>query len=138
MKSARPFECPWPDALAAALDRYLETHRPRITEGGRKPRRPCDALWLSRNGTPMKTSPLADRVTIRTREEWGAPINPHTFRHIAATEIATHDPANVTDIKAVLGHSRTGVGEKHYNRARMLDAAERHQASVAARRNGRR
>jgi integrase len=86
----------------------------------------------------MKTSPLADRVTIRTREEWGAPINSHTFRHIAATEIATHDPANVTDIKAVLGHSRTGVGEKHYNRARMLDAAERHQASVAARRNGRR
>jgi integrase/recombinase XerD len=33
MKSARPFECPWPDALAVALDRYIETHRPRITEG---------------------------------------------------------------------------------------------------------
>ena len=118
MKAARPFECPWPDTLAAALDRYLEVHRTRITDGGRKPRRPCDALWLSRNGTPMKTSPLADRVTIRTNDEWGTPINPHTFRHIVTTEIATHDPANVTDISAVLGHAGPSVGEKHYNRAR--------------------
>jgi len=40
----------------------------------------------------------------------------------------------VTDISAVLGHAGPSAGEKHYNRARMLDAGERHQARMSERR----
>ena len=50
----------------------------------------------------------------RTREAFGFAVNPHRFRHAAATLWSTHDPANVRGVKDLLGHASFDITEKHY------------------------
>ena len=51
----------------------------------------------------------------------------HDFRRIAATSIAEYDPVHAGIIRDILGHSSLDMAEKHYNRARSMDAVERYQ-----------
>jgi len=67
-----------------------------------------------------------------------ARVNPHTFRHIAATTIASVTPDNVTDIARVLGHTSLDVSEKHYTKARTVLAGRAYQETIVSlRRNAR-
>ena len=43
----------------------------------------------------------------------GIRVNPHRFRHAAATLLSIHDPANVRCAKD-LGHASFGTTEAHY------------------------
>jgi len=72
------------------------------------------------------------QVGMRTKEAFGTPINPHSFRHIASTTIATANPAGVTDVMAVLGHASLKTSEKHYNKATTAAAFRTHQETIAA------
>ncbi len=127
-KSGRPFECPWPASLNAKVDRYLEVYRPALLRASRIGAEPGQAFWISAQGTQMTSAALSTQVKARTGEEFGEPINLHSFRHIAATTIATVDPANAAFIAAILDHTGFHASDKHYNRARTIDAGRRYGA----------
>lgn len=133
MKSGRPFECNWPEYLAPHLGRYLEIYLPALLAGQVTDANAQAALWVSSRGRIMDEAGIAQAIEVRTRREFGIHINPHSFRHIVATEIATHDPDNATDIAAILGHSSIEVSEKYYNHARAVRAARDYQALIIGR-----
>jgi len=130
MKAKRPLECPWPDELQEHLERYLDVHRMVLLDGSAS-----NALWVAKGGAGMTSMVLGHRITKRTEDEFGAAINPHTFRHIAATTIATDDPENITGVAGVLGHATLETSEKHYNKAKMIDAVRRYQVTLRAARS---
>jgi integrase len=130
-KGGETIECSWPPSLVDALERYLEVHRKELLKGGAARRRSTDALWISRQGKAMGASAASYQICARTKETFGKPINPHTFRHIAATTIATSNPEGVADIQGVLGHSSMSASEKHYNRAKMIGAGAKLNATIA-------
>lgn len=82
----------------------------------------------------MRPNDVHFRIVKVTRDAFGVPINPHAFRHMAATRIATDNPENITDVMAMLGHASPETAERHYNRAKMLDAGGRYQGTVKANR----
>ncbi len=126
-KNSRPYEAPWPDNLVESLERYLSVHRPVLTRG-----RTEDALWVTQGARPMREGDLYDRVALHTRMEFGVSTNPHSFRHIAATAIATDDPEGVAGIAGVLGHASSKTGEVHYNKAKAIESGHRYQQTVEA------
>ncbi len=135
-KTRRALEFPWPDGLAPSLERYLDHHRPMLFQG-KNPKKDTNALWVATGGAALSTSELTRRITMRTADEFGTGINPHSFRDIAATTIATEDPENITGVPSVLGHTRLETSERHYNKAKMVDATCRYQDAVGAIRKGR-
>lgn len=131
-KTGRDIECPWPQQLASALERYLEIHRPVLLRCSTKGPQAGEALWVSKQGTAMTSDALSYQVKSRTEEEFGEAINLHSFRHIAATTIATVDPENTAMVASILGHAGLHASDKHYNRGRTIDAGRRYQAELTA------
>ena len=130
-KNGRPIEVPLPEELSRAMDRYLREYRPVLTQG-----RSLDCLWVSSRAKPMHEVSVYCQVRRITKETFGAPINPHLFRDAAATTLAIEDPEHVRIASQMLGHGSVRVTERHYNQARMLEAARRYQEEVRARRRG--
>ena len=130
MKQKRPYSCSWPDCLVSPLECYLATHRPVLLAGRGRRRAPPEALWVSYTGSAMKTESLAQSIELRTKAEFGLAINPHTFRHIAATTLATDRPESVTDIMGLLSHATLEVSEKHYNLAKATAAGRTYQQLI--------
>src|ERR1700744_6632976 len=112
--------------MAAALDRYLAVYRPILLGDAKPPR----ALWVSSKGNAFADGMVAQRITCRTRRRFGRSINPHSFRHLAASATAEADPDNIADAARILGHAKLETTEKHYIRARGLEAIRRHQEVV--------
>lgn len=115
--------------LTQPIDVYLEQYRPYLlTRRGRWwSSAPSNAFWVSSNGTAMTARQLSKRMVDRTREAFGRPVNPHLFRDIVATTIATEDPEHVHMILPILSHRSLKTSEKHYNHAKSLDASRRYQ-----------
>jgi integrase len=67
------------------------------------------------------------QVTKRTAEAFGKPVNPHAFRHSAASTLACEDPAHVRISATILGHSRFQTTEQYYI---MAQQAQAHDAFV--------
>ena len=76
-------------------------------------------------------------ITKRTASWFGSPVNPHSFRHAAATSIAVEDPEHVGIIVRILGHSSLRTAELHYNMATSIEAARRYQKHIARLRESR-
>ena len=93
---------------------------------------PGARLWLSKSGSPMFPSKLYERIVLLTRKRFGQPINPHAFRDVAATAIATRDPKHVQITPSVLGHTRLSTSERYYNHARSLEAGKLYQSCILA------
>jgi integrase/recombinase XerD len=132
VKSKRAFEVPWPTELVEHLERHIDHFRSGLLGEVDEPEGP-KALWVSRRGA-MGEDALATQINDRTRTEFGIAINPHSFRHIAATTMATDGPADVTDAARVLGHVSPRTTEKYYNRATMVEAGKAYQTTIKARR----
>jgi integrase len=73
-----------------------------------------------------------------TKERIGCAINPHAFRHAAATSIAFADPEHVQITKSILGHGSLASSERYYNLAQAFEAARRWDAHVQRLRDGHR
>ena len=135
-KTGRSLEFEWPDSLVENLETYLQAFRPRLLACSSKSAdAEIAALWVSKQGTAMGYDAIAVQIQARTKDEFGEAINPHTFRHIAATTIATVDPGSSADIAGVLGHSGLRTAEKHYNLARTVDAGRLYAAAITAQRS---
>jgi len=126
VKNKLPIETLLPDELTPYIYRYLDHHRPRLL-----PNRLSDLLWISAEGQVMAAHNVGMRITRVTKRLLGVAISPHLFRHCAATSIATDSPRMARMTRALLVHTSNATGEKHYNRANMLDAGRRHAAVLA-------
>jgi integrase len=111
--------------LSEALARYLEMHRPSLL--GEDGDQTTQAFWIGKGGNPMGASAIAFQVRHRTEVELGVEINIHSFRHMAATNVANEDPQSLALASAVLGHASPKTTEAHYNRATTVSAVERYQ-----------
>jgi len=135
-KTGKGLDIHWPEQLVVGLETYLATYRPRLLECSKtEPAAEISALWVSKQGTMMGDAAIAFQVGARTEEEFGEAINPHTFRHIAATTIATVDPGSSADIAGVLGHSSLRTADKHYNLARTVDAGRLYADTITTQRS---
>jgi hypothetical protein len=58
-------------------------------------------------------------------------VNPHLFRHCAATTIAIVQPGQVGVARDLLGHASINTTNAYYNRARSIEASRLHASIVA-------
>lgn len=125
MKTGRGIDVPLPAALVPAMKDYLDIHRPVLLRGNTS-----DSLWITQRGNPMNADSYHRGLKQLTEREFGVGLTPHAFRHIAATSIATKNPANAGIIRDVLGHATIRMSEQYYNRATSIDACARLQHVV--------
>jgi integrase/recombinase XerD len=132
-KNHRPYERPFPERLLPALQRYLDEVRPALLQRkGRWARPVGSALWVSCHGSPLSEAAIHQQIVAYTAVEFGEPVNPHRFRHSAATSLALVSPEAVRSGALVLGHTSYATAERHYNLARAVDAGRRYQEVLEA------
>jgi hypothetical protein len=117
-KSGRPFEITIPEKLVPPLEYYVQAVRPNFTGADRH-----DGLWASTKGRPLTHNAIARIITERTREAFGQPVNPHLFRHCAATTIAILQPGRIGVARDLLGHASLATTNTYYNQARSIEAS---------------
>ena len=133
-KTGRPLEAPFPEVLNDRLERYLSTDRPVLLDVGSRHGRPTtDALWVSSLGQAAVAATIRFQITERTAAAFGKSVNPHAFRHGAATLIAEEAPEEAPIIAKVLGHTTMATSDRTYNLATPRRASQRYQAILAAR-----
>jgi site-specific recombinase XerD len=111
-----------PDWSAPRIDRYAQYYRSLFRNAESTSR-----LWLSRRGRPLSEEALYRLVCRRTREAFGKRINPHLIRACLATSTAVHHGAQMGLAMTVLRHQNFDVTQRHYNKARMIDAVRAYQ-----------
>jgi len=90
----------------AALNRYLETGRPKLVT----PRSPAN-VFLTRRGTPFAAVTLWKRIKERVRRSGiERNVTPHMLRHSFATHLLEHG-ADLRVIQELLGHANISTTE---------------------------
>jgi integrase/recombinase XerD len=117
-KSGRPFEITVPQKLVRSLEYYLREVRPKFTGADRH-----DGVWVSTKGRALTANAIARVITERTREAFGQSVNPHLFRHCAATTIAILQPGRIGVARDLLGYASLATTNAYYNKARAIDAS---------------
>jgi site-specific recombinase XerD len=119
--------------MKPAIDLYLNRSRPVLI--GARP--PTDFLWISsRTGRGMTTKNLGTLISQITFRTIGVDVSPHLFRTAAATTAALYCGDTPHLASALLGHTDPRVTEKHYNRAKSVNAAKAYAALVQEYRSG--
>jgi integrase len=122
MKDKKAHEYTVPPELVEPLRRYLGHHRSNLLQTKASQR-----LWITRSGNPLTYGSFQHQLAALTFREFGEALRPHAFRHIAATTIAIQDPEHVSIIADVLGHATLAISQRHYNRARGVEANASYQ-----------
>jgi site-specific recombinase XerD len=136
-KTKEPIELPWPEPLIDFLHIYLVSHRQLFAQRHGRWTRPIgEALWLSRDGSPMTRRAIYDRIAKCTLKGLGKAIHPHLFRDCAATGIAFEDPRHIRIASRLLGHRTFSTTEKYYNQARGVEASRTMQNYLLSLRRG--
>ncbi len=125
MKDKKAHAYAVPTELTEPLQRYLMVHRPTLLQ-----RKSTQRLWITRSGKPLTYAGFQRWLPVLTFREFGEALRPHAFRHIAATTIAIEDPEHVNITADVLGHATLAMSQKHYNRARGIEANAGYQEIV--------
>ena len=129
-KNRRPIEMPFPDTLMPALHKYLDKSRPLLqVRSSQQVNR--TALWLSLHGELLSERGVYRIVVRHTRIAFGQPVNPHLFRHAAATTMALEDPGQVRMAGPLLGHTTFSTTERYYRMSRSAEAARVHHKLLA-------
>lgn len=125
-KDKKARDMPVPEDLVEPLRSYLWRWRPVLLDG----QPDTNALWISRDGRPLTYHGYQEGLALLTERKFGVALRPHAFRHIAATSIAEHNPAEAGIIRDVLGHATIRTSEMYYNRASMRQATAKLQEVV--------
>ena len=116
----------WPSELVPHLETYLAVHRPVLmSQSGRWTAPIDDHLWVSSEASPQTQMSIYQQICKRTHAAFGIAINPHMFRHSAATTLAIEDPEHVRISARILGHRSFQTTETYYQQAEQKRA---HQA----------
>jgi integrase len=131
------FEAELPPNVVPWLEAYLSCHRPLLaTRNGRWHKEAGERLWLSAHGSPLTQIALYDRVTKQSLKQLGVAINPHQFRDIAASTIASHAPEYVHAAAPLLGHSSLRTTEKYYRIAKAQEGHKTYIKTIERKRRG--
>lgn len=122
MKDKKARDLPLPKQLVEPIRRYLDVHRPVLLQGT-----VGDGLWINQYGDAITPDGFSRQLPKVTKCILGIELRPHAFRHIAATTIAEVDPEHANIIRDVLGHSTLDTSQKHYNRAKGIEACKNWQ-----------
>ncbi len=115
-----------PRSVRGEFATYLALVRPRML---RIPG--CKALWVSPKGGPLSYHAFWPVFARHTTERLGIPVTPHDVRDAAATLWAVARPQQVGVSRDLLAHADLRTTEKHYNRARGIEASRSHGRVVA-------
>lgn len=126
-KTRQPLHLIVPDALTPFVDEYLARIRPPFPGADSH-----DRVWAAAKGEPMAYETIYNRVRVTTQRLFGAALNPHAFRTIAATLLAETSPEDTLHARSLLGHRKPTTTEQHYIRASQLDAARKVTAALQA------
>ncbi|MGE3246107.1 MAG: site-specific integrase [Beijerinckiaceae bacterium] len=130
-KAGRADERPVPDYLGDAIRLYIERFRPLLLEqplysrcaDGETETSHSGPLWISSNtGLPLSYAGVGRIIADTTLQTVGHALGPHMFRVCAASTAAFYPAGNPNMASALLQHTDARVTEKHYNRARSVDA----------------
>ncbi len=127
-KNHRDIHVPFPVPLMVALDQYL-FYRCKVDDLLRSP----NALWPSRVGIHQSGASIRESVKQVTGRVLGYAHSPHMFRYAAATSLAIDLPEEIMIANVILGNDFLTMQE-HYNKARMVSAAEQVHQALDARR----
>lgn len=94
--------------------------RPRLLRGRENPR-----LWISGRGTSLSKGALYGGIRSCTKRLFGAEINPHLFRDIAATFVSEEAPNDRAIVADILGHTGLATSQAHYDHASSLRAQQK-------------
>lgn len=111
--------------LVGPINVYLSETRPLLLGA-----KTSEALWISQRGTPLTLSAFERDMPAITKHHLAVALGPQAFRHVAATSIATQNPAHVGITREVLGHSTIAMAEKHYNHSTSLESCNALQSIV--------
>jgi integrase len=115
-----------PEDLREEFAIYLNVVRPKML------RRPaCKALWVSPKGGPLSYWAFWPVFARRSIERLGVRLTPHDVRDAAATMWAIAAPDKVGISRDLLAHADLRTTEKHYNRARGIEASRAHNHVIA-------
>ena len=110
----------------SSLQAYLDRVRPSFRPAG-----DCNRLWLGFEGEPLAAHSVYGRIILVTDRLLGVKINPHSFRACAATSLANRSSADARLAAPLLGHRYFATTERHYIRARQLEASRKVHATLA-------
>jgi integrase/recombinase XerD len=105
----------WPlsPVLGGYLDDYLRVVRPMLLKRARNSQ-PTSYLWIGDSGRPIGGQVLRRIIGRVTRARLGIRLNPHAFRHCAATTFALERPHDALQSAGLLGHASPQTTEQHY------------------------
>lgn len=113
----------WPLDLVEPLETYLAIHRPVLmAKKGRWHNQIDEAFWVSSHGSALMQMAFYQQITKQTLDHLGKSINPHQFRHIAASTLAAEKPAHVRASASILGHASFQTTEHYYIQAQHAQA----------------
>src|SRR5262249_20419080 len=106
------------DLLRPSLGDYLSLIRPRLLGN-----LSCPVLWVSAKGCALSYSAIGPIVSRHSEARLGLHIAPHDVRDAAATLWAIAAPAQIGVARDLCTHADLRPLDKHYNRARGLEAS---------------
>ena len=115
-----------PESIRGNFATYLALVRPRMLR-----RSGCRALWVSPKGGPLSYSAIWPVFARRSIDRLGIRVTPHDVRDAAATLWAIARPEQVGISRDLLAHADLRTTEKHYNRARGIEASRAHRRVIA-------
>lgn len=111
-KNGNAFESELPPALTPWIELYIKKHRNNLAARGADTA--TRHLWVSRNGGPMASGDLRDRINMRTTHAFGKSVWPHLFRSIASTSMVDHAPDLIGIVPDLLGHRDERTAQRYY------------------------
>jgi hypothetical protein len=97
---------PWVDAYVELVRAPLLAHHDVNS--------PITRFWIGLEGRPLSAHLIRERIKRRTKEAFGFPICPHTFRKIAATTFILELPEYALHAPALLGRRSEDTVQRHY------------------------
>ena len=120
-----------PEFLEPYLALYLDVVRPTLL------RHSTAALWVSSKGGGICYGAIGQIVTKRLTSRFGFRVTLHDVRDAAVTTWAIFAPDQIGVAGSLLGHSDQRTADKHYNRARGIEASRAHAQLIAGMRRKR-
>lgn len=101
-----------PGVLTAGLDWYLSVVRPALLRRGKCSN--TSRLWIGASGRPVGDQVIRHWIQDFTEAHVGVALNPHRFRHCAATTLTLERPSRTIEAASLLGHASGRTTERYY------------------------